>query len=152
MQAVSLPLSGEAVPILGDCLGVFTSTQPWAQQTIENLGHQSKVRTARGGALASSSTVETSDYCPHLPLLPAVPVPAMAPLKPLLWVKSLSTGSSRWDPLRNSNNWFLLKRPPRWPKPNAPPRLYRWLSKFSFYRWKTKAPPFNMHFLSPYYV
>lgn len=68
---MSLPLSAEAVSILGACLGVFTSTQPWTQQIIENLGHQSRVRTAQGGALASSSTVETSDCCPHLPLLPS---------------------------------------------------------------------------------
>lgn len=114
------PLSAEAVSFPGDHLGVFTATQPWAQQTNKNLGCQSRVRTAQGGALASSPTVGTSDYCPIFPSSPAVPVPAMPPLKSLLWVKSLSTGSSCWDPVHNSHKLSVLKRLPLLLKLYAP--------------------------------
>lgn len=114
--SVPTPLSAGAVSFPGDHLGLFTATQPWAQQPNKSLGCQSRVRTAQGGALASSPTEGTSDYCPH-----RLPVPAMLPLKSLLWVKSLSAGSSCWDPLHNSHKLSLLKRPPLLPELYAPP-------------------------------
>lgn len=112
----------------------------------------SRVRTAQGGALGSGLTKGPSGYCPHLPFLPGMPVPAMLPLKSLLWVTSPSTGSSCWDPLHNSHKLSLLKRPPLLPKLYLPPSLQMAIAELPFCRREAEAPPLNIYFLSPYNV